>query len=169
MATPHAAGAAVLYLQNNPTASPQAVRDQLVNSSTPGVVTTAGSGSPNRLLYTLGDILPPPPPPPPPTGCAAYPSVFTATLTGTGDSDIQPNGTYFYSAAGTHKGCLDGPNGVNFNLRLFRWSGSWVQVAAGTTASPDELVTYQGSAGYYYWKVVSQSGRGSYTFGMQRP
>lgn len=52
MASPHVAGAAVLYLQQNPSASPQAVRNGLVNSATVGVVGKAGNGSPNRLLFT---------------------------------------------------------------------------------------------------------------------
>lgn len=68
MASPHAAGAAALYLSANPAATPTGVRDALVNNSTPNKVTAAGTGSPNRLLYTgfLGGGSPPPPPPPPP-------------------------------------------------------------------------------------------------------
>ncbi len=53
MASPHVAGAAALYLSANPTATPAQVRDALVNNSTPNKVTSAGTGSPNRLLYTL--------------------------------------------------------------------------------------------------------------------
>lgn len=51
MASPHVAGAAVRYLQNNPTATPLAVRNALVNSATPNVVGNPGTGSPNVLLY----------------------------------------------------------------------------------------------------------------------
>jgi subtilisin family serine protease len=51
MASPHVAGAAALVLSANPSASPAAVRDSLVNASTPNVVTGAGTGSPNRLLF----------------------------------------------------------------------------------------------------------------------
>jgi aqualysin 1 len=53
MATPHVAGAAALYLQANPGASPATVRNALVNNSTTNRITGAGTGSPNRLLYTL--------------------------------------------------------------------------------------------------------------------
>ena len=52
MAAPHVAGAAALYLSVNTGASPATVRNAIVNNSTTGKVTGAGSGSPNRLLYT---------------------------------------------------------------------------------------------------------------------
>nr|BFE65519.1 serine protease [Dactylosporangium thailandense] len=52
MATPHVAGAAALYLSANPAATPSQVRDALVADATNGIVTNAGSGSPNRLLDT---------------------------------------------------------------------------------------------------------------------
>src|SRR5687768_5079746 len=52
MATPHVAGAAALYLQGNPGASPSAVAGALTSNATPGKVQNPGSGSPNRLLYT---------------------------------------------------------------------------------------------------------------------
>ncbi|RKH42714.1 S8 family serine peptidase [Corallococcus sicarius] len=53
MASPHVAGAAALYLGANPSATPAEVRDALVNNSTPNKVTSPGTGSPNKLLYTL--------------------------------------------------------------------------------------------------------------------
>jgi uncharacterized protein (TIGR03437 family) len=53
MATPHVAGVAALYLSQFGNASPQTVRDALVSNSTLNKVTSAGTGSPNRLLYSL--------------------------------------------------------------------------------------------------------------------
>ncbi|MBW3564386.1 MAG: S8 family peptidase [Acidobacteria bacterium] len=53
MATPHVVGAAALYLQNNPTASPATVSEAITNAATAGAVIDAGSGSPNLLLYSL--------------------------------------------------------------------------------------------------------------------
>lgn len=53
MASPHVAGAAALYKQANPSASSTTIRNALVNNATSGVLTGIGSGSPNRLLYTL--------------------------------------------------------------------------------------------------------------------
>ncbi|CAM4128949.1 S8 family peptidase [Kibdelosporangium persicum] len=51
MATPHVAGAAALYLSANTSATPAAVQSALIQRSTPNVVTSPGSGSPNRLLF----------------------------------------------------------------------------------------------------------------------
>ncbi len=54
MASPHVAGAAALHLASYPSDTPAQVTTALINASTPNVVTNPGSGSPNRLLYTLG-------------------------------------------------------------------------------------------------------------------
>ena len=53
MASPHVAGVAALYKQANPSASATTVRNAIVNGATTNVVTNAGTGSPNRLLYSL--------------------------------------------------------------------------------------------------------------------
>jgi subtilisin family serine protease len=53
MASPHVAGAAALYKQANPSASSTTIRNALVNNATTNVITNVGTGSPNRLLYTL--------------------------------------------------------------------------------------------------------------------
>ena len=53
MASPHVAGVAALYKQANPSASASTVRNAIVNGATTNVVTSAGTGSPNRLLYSL--------------------------------------------------------------------------------------------------------------------
>jgi subtilisin family serine protease len=51
MATPHVAGVAALYLERNQSASPAAVAAAIINGCTTGVITDAGTGSPNRLLF----------------------------------------------------------------------------------------------------------------------
>lgn len=58
MAAPHVAGAAALYLEGSPGASPAAVATHLGAAATPGRVGTPGTGSPNKLLY----VEPPPAP-----------------------------------------------------------------------------------------------------------
>jgi subtilisin family serine protease len=51
MASPHAAGVAALYLQGNPGAAPQQVRDALYSLTTKNIVTDAQSAN-NHLLFT---------------------------------------------------------------------------------------------------------------------
>jgi subtilisin family serine protease len=116
MATPHVAGVAALYLQNNPNASPATVANAIITIATTGRLTAIGAGSPNRLLYSLlttgggGD---------PPAACSGG-TLYTGSLSFTGDFDYHPNGTYYYSSvSGTHKGCLVGPtSGADFDLYL---------------------------------------------------
>jgi subtilisin family serine protease len=51
MAAPHVAGAAALYLEQNPSDTPAQVLAALIASATADVVSSAGNGSPNRLLF----------------------------------------------------------------------------------------------------------------------
>ncbi|MFZ6030081.1 MAG: S8 family peptidase [Chloroflexota bacterium] len=53
MASPHVAGVAALYLQANPGASPATVASAIKAAATSGVVKSAGSRSPNLLLYSF--------------------------------------------------------------------------------------------------------------------
>jgi hypothetical protein len=55
MASPHAAGVAALYMSAKPSATGREVYDYLVNGATPNKVSSAGTGSPNLLLYSLAD------------------------------------------------------------------------------------------------------------------
>jgi subtilisin family serine protease len=66
MATPHVVGVAATYLQGDPAASPATVAAAVTGNATTGKVASAGTGSPNRLLYSVFGGSPPPPPPPPP-------------------------------------------------------------------------------------------------------
>jgi subtilisin family serine protease len=63
MAAPHVAGVAALYLEQNPTATPQTVMQDMAARATPGKVLSPGTGSPNLLLYNgcpdTGDTTPP--------------------------------------------------------------------------------------------------------------
>ena len=54
MASPHVAGAAAIWLGTHPSSSPAQVSSALVSASSTGVVTSPGSGSPNRLLNVVG-------------------------------------------------------------------------------------------------------------------
>lgn len=107
----------------------------------------------------------------PPSGaCTGYESTRTGSLSA-GAAVAVPSTTGFAAAAGTLRGCLDGPTGTDFDLYLQRkGSGNkWTTVAQGITTNPDETVTYAGSAGTYRWVVESYTGSGSYTVGYDTP
>jgi subtilisin family serine protease len=100
MASPHAAGAAALFLAANPGSSPSAVRDGLYGLTTKGIVTSSNSAN-NHLLYTL-DIGAGSPPPPPPgnlvlTSTVRTKGTFKVFLAWTGSAaasiDVYRNGT----------------------------------------------------------------------------
>ncbi len=60
MASPPVAGAAALYLANNPSATPSQVTQAILNNTTPNKISDT-VGSPNKLLYTIfGGTTPPP-------------------------------------------------------------------------------------------------------------
>ncbi|MFD0203122.1 MULTISPECIES: S8 family serine peptidase [Saccharothrix] len=52
MAAPHVAGAAALYLADNPAATPPTVNAAIVAAATADKITSPGTGSPNKLLFT---------------------------------------------------------------------------------------------------------------------
>jgi hypothetical protein len=180
MATPHVAGVAALYLDANPGASPSTVASAIVNSATTGRLSNIGSGSPNRLLYSLFDSAPVPTPTPgpgptptPTPGPGPCPSCehYTGALSGTGDYDYHPNGTYYNSGSGTHLGFLEGPAGADFDLYLYKWSRwyGWYVVASATSSDSSESISYNGASGYYLWEIYSYSGSGNYDFWLDRP
>jgi vibriolysin len=101
-------------------------------------------------------------------GCTTY----SGTLSGTGASAIQPNGTYYQTTVtGAQTATLDGPaSGADFDLYLYKWNGSaWAVVASSESATAHETINYSGTAGYYEYKVLSYSGSGSYTLCISHP
>lgn len=94
---------------------------------------------------------------------------FSGSLGGTGSTQAQPNGTWYQTGSGTHRGWLVGPTNADFDLELYRWTGQWTLVASSTSANSEEFIEYNGASGYYYWRVRSYSGSGSYDFYLQRP
>ncbi|MGC5022049.1 S1 family peptidase [Micromonospora sp. DT47] len=107
---------------------------------------------------------------PPPTGCTGYEATYAGSVS-QGNSQYQPNGSYYYSSvSGTHRACLDGPTGADFDLYLQKWNGyTWVDVAGSYTAGPDETLSYSGTAGYYRYDVYAYSGSGSYSLSITNP
>lgn len=109
--------------------------------------------------------------PDPPGGiCENYESSYTGSLA-SGAREYQPDGSWYYSAgSGAHAGCLDAPDGTDFDLYLQKWSGSaWNTVAESTSPGPDETVNHNGTSGYYRYQVHAYSGSGAYTLGVNTP
>ena len=82
MAAPHVAGAVALLLQEQPDRTPAAVVAELAAYATPDLITNAGTGSPNLLLFTRsrwGAPLPTPPSAPRAVSAAAGANRVTLT------------------------------------------------------------------------------------------
>jgi aqualysin 1 len=125
MASPHVAGLAALLLQASPSATPGQIYDQITTAATTGKVQSAGSGSPNLLIYTLGSTTTEPPP-------ATTTTVSVAALSGSGANVRNgwratvtiavkdANGTLVpgavvsggFTAGGSSVQCTTGSNGV---------------------------------------------------------
>jgi subtilisin family serine protease len=155
-AAPHVAGAAALYLQKVPAATPATVRNALINKATLNILTSIGTGSPNRLLYSIVT--------PNDTDPGGTLSGGTGTLSGTGDVDYWPATSP--SGGGILQAVMRGPATADFDLFLQQWNGTqWVTLAASTGTNSYEE-TFAGSVsgtGTFRWAVYSYSGNGSYT------
>ncbi len=108
MATPHVAGVAALYLQGNPSASPSTVWGAIRDSSTANKITSAGTGSPNRLLYSLLGTAPPPPPPPSGSQLLLNPGFESGAVSWTQTAGVIDNSTGRPARTGSWKAWLDG-------------------------------------------------------------
>ena len=88
MAAPHVAGAAALYLQANPGATPAQVRAFLVNEATKNIVTSSNSTN-NQLLFTFWGATPIVPVNVPPSASFTFDCSAgqTCTFDGTGSTD----------------------------------------------------------------------------------
>jgi subtilisin family serine protease len=158
MAAAHVAGVAALYLQGNTTASQSTVANAITNSATPNKVVSPGTGSPNKLLYSLLTV--------PGAGSITY----TGSLPGTNTNSYQPSTSgYTSTVSGEHKGNLTG-TGTDFDLYLQKWDGaSWINVATSLNSTSTESITYNGTAGTYRWRVYAYLGSGTYTLVTWRP
>lgn len=98
-------------------------------------------------------------------------TTYTGSLYGAGDYQYQPNGNWYYSAtSGTHTGTLTGPAGTNFDMELYKSNATgWTLVASSNGLTSNETVSYNGTAGYYYWQIISRSGSGDYSFCLAKP
>ncbi|MDP2308767.1 MAG: M4 family metallopeptidase [Pseudomonadota bacterium] len=88
-------------------------------------------------------------------------TLYTGTLAA-GTSEIQPGGTYFYTATGA-TGTLCGPSGTDFDLYQYfsTRTSAFKKVASSTSSTSSETTSYA-SAGNHYFKVTAYSGSGAY-------
>ncbi|MDA0174221.1 S8 family peptidase [Solirubrobacter taibaiensis] len=193
MASPHVAGAAAVYLQTNTSATPAQVATALTTAATSGVITSPGTGSPNKLLYSDpggggGNPNPEPTPTPTPSPTPSptptpspSPSPTPTPTPAPGCGDRSSSGSlsgrgaevrieYATTASGLHKACLTGASGTDFDLALQRQTAyGWQQVAISQSPFNTETVEYSGPAGQYRWRVYSYSGTGGFTLSWRRP
>lgn len=146
MASPHVAGAAALFLGANPGATPAQVRDALVGNGTTGKITSAGSGSPNVLLYvgsaTSGDPV------------VANPGNRSSAVGQQVDVQVQGSGgttPYTWSASGL-------PAGLSIGASTGRITG-----AATTAGTSNVTVTLKDAANktasaQFTWTVTTGGG-----------
>lgn len=89
MASPHVAGVAAVMLGANPGLTPSGLASLVTSTATSGVVANAGTGSPNRLLYSPpgGVVLPPATAPGVATNLVAKASSRSASLKWTAAPD----------------------------------------------------------------------------------
>ncbi|MEU7294062.1 S8 family peptidase [Streptomyces exfoliatus] len=133
MASPHVAGAAALYLGNNPTSTPAQVGTALVNAATPNVVTNPGTGSPNRLLYVGDGTTTPPPTGPKFENTGDYAIADNATVespvtvsgvAGNAPSALQVPVNIVHTYIGDLQVQLIAPDGSAYTLKAFGTGGS---------------------------------------------
>src|SRR6266850_572817 len=219
MATPHVAGVASLYLANDPAATPSTVHAAVVNNASVNKLSSIGTGSPNRLLYSIFGVTPIDTPPAASfiSSCAGAGCTFDGSAStddhgitryawdfgdGQGDSSGAVVG-HTYASSGTFtvrltvtdtanqsnteaqsvtvttggapctgceafSGTLSGTS--DSDLYLQKWNGfAWVIVARSESATSQEQIAYNGTSGYYRWRVYSYRGSGSYSFWLQHP
>ncbi len=152
MASPHVAGVAALYLSANTSATPSQVNAAIVNGATTGVISNAGTGSPNRLLYSLiaGPVTPPTVPADPTN--LSY-SNLTSTSVQLAWSDNSSDETGFrierstnggstWSTAGTVGANVTTftdnslSSGTTYHMRVYAYNG------AGSSVNPTNTVSF---------------------------
>ena len=155
MATPHVAGAAALYLQTNPTATPAAVQSALKSNGTSNTITGIPGGTVNLLLYSLVSTGPPPPAPATPvlsspadasTGISTSPTLSWQTSAGADSYGVQVStvssfSTTVYSQTGI-TATSTGITGLAGNTTYY-----WRLNATNTGGNSSWSVTYSFTTG----------------------
>jgi subtilisin family serine protease len=159
--SPYVAGAAALYLEAHPSASPAEVQSAVVANATPDLLTNIGNGSPNLLLFSVF-------PEPGEGSCAGV--TYSGILPGTGSSDFQSSSAGFAGRTGRYTGGLRVPDGLAFRLSLEKKSKArWSTVASSSGSGSEQTIAYSGKSGTYRWTITSISGTGTYSLCASNP
>jgi PKD repeat protein len=188
MSAPHVTGAAALYLQGNPTATPAQVASYLVSQATPGVVKSPGSGTPNKLLYVGGITGGGSTPAAPVASFTSSTSGLTATFTDTSTGSIASRSWTFgdgttgtgspvshtYATAGTYSVTLTVTDTAGAK------ASSTASVTVAATSDPDPSTptltsgvarsgTSAAAGGFVYYKVAVPTGAKSVAISLTGP
>jgi subtilisin family serine protease len=134
MASPHVTGAAALYLQNNPTASPAQVTQALLASATTNALYLVPSNTVNRLLRVNGPadgaILPP---------VAALPP----------STNLPPTAAFTISCASQKNYCSFDASGSSDDKRIVSYSWNFGDRTSAVTAANPIISHMYSSKGTY--------------------
>jgi subtilisin family serine protease len=192
MASPHVAGALALYLQTNPGATPAQANAAIIAATTPNKVTSPGSGSPNRLLYTAGFVAGGGSNQAPvasfSSSCANLACTFTDTSTdsdgtiasrswnfGDGTTSTAANPSKTYAAGGTYTVTLTvtdngGSSTTTSQAVTVTAPGGDPDPATPTLASGvAKSGTSGGAGGWVYYKIAVPAGRSSLAVALDGP
>lgn len=149
MATPHVAGAAALYLQAHPTATPADVAQALVSGATPNQLGLLGPGSPNLLVYVSGSG----------DGSLLVPPAPTPSLPAPTPPNAAPVANFTVSCPQNKNICsFDGSGSTDdVGVTSYAWDFG---VAGATTASssPTAKYTYKSKGSYTVTLTVTDAG-----------
>jgi subtilisin family serine protease len=151
MASPHVAGVAALYLENNPGATTAQVETALKNSAVSGAITGLPAGTGNRLLQSSFT------PPPPPTVVPAAPAQVSPANAATGVS-LTANLSWNASATATSY-AVQVSTDQNFATTVINRTG------ITTTSSALSGLT---NGTVYYWRVNATNVVGASTWSATR-
>ncbi|MGW3648179.1 S8 family peptidase [Streptomyces sp. NPDC000878] len=160
MASPHVAGAAAVYLGENPSATPAAVTSALTSAASASTLTSVGTGSPNLLLQvtpagdddggddggdtgtafeSTTDVSIPD------AGSAVYSPVTVSGITGSAPSDLSVYVNIVHTYRGDLVIDLVAPDGSTYRLKSSSSSDSTDNVDATYTVDASSETTVNGT------------------------
>ena len=181
MASPHVAGVAALFLENNKNASPDEVASKLLEEATKDRLSEIQADSPNLLLYSLFNEIEnqepgpspapeqpenPEVPMPPEPEEPIIPEPIVESYEGILKQWRFKKIVKYKAMSGFHEGELIGPANTDFDLYfLKRERRSWRILNSSINSDSTEYIAQEiEKKGKYLWLGVSFMGKGRYNF-----